>query len=130
MTDMTDMTDMTEMTDSSTGNPVIWPTLLYDDAPAAIEFLKEAFGFTEQLVVRNDDGTTIEHAQLRWPAGGGVMLGSAGRPDNPFSQRPTGAASLYVVTDDPDGLCERAMAHGATLVVTPSVVDGQAAGLC
>lgn len=105
---------MTNTTD--TPAPTIWPTLLYDDAPAAIEFLETAFGFTATLVVRNDDDpTVIEHSQLRWPAGGGVMLGSAGRDHNPFSQRPTGAGSVYVVTDDPDGLYERAMANGAEL---------------
>jgi uncharacterized glyoxalase superfamily protein PhnB len=101
---------------NSTPHPTIWPTLLYDDAPAAIEFLVDAFGFTEALVVKNEhDSQVIEHAQLRWPEGGGVMLGSASRQHNPFSQRPTGAGSVYVVTDDPDGLHRRAMARGATL---------------
>lgn len=101
---------------ATTTAPTIWPTLLYDDAPAAIEFLITAFGFTESLVVKNaEDQSVIEHCQLRWPEGGGVMLGSAGRDHNPFSQRPTGAGSVYVVTDDPDGVYERAIAGGATV---------------
>jgi uncharacterized glyoxalase superfamily protein PhnB len=44
------------------------------------------------------------------------MLGQAGRADSEFSQMPTGCASLYIVTDDPDGAHERATAAGAELV--------------
>ena len=39
------------------------PTLKYEDAPAAIEFLKSAFGFAEKMVVPGENGT-IAHAQL------------------------------------------------------------------
>lgn len=96
--------------------PTIWPTLLYADAPAAIDFLQNAFGFTTALVVPNDsDPSVIEHAQLRWPEGGGVMLGTSGREHNPFSARPTGAGSCYVVTDHPDEVHDRAVAAGAAI---------------
>jgi len=94
--------------------PVIWPTLLYNDARAALEFLEEAFGFTTTLVVPNpEDDAVIEHCQMSGPDGGGIMLGTANRPDNKFSQRPTGAASIYVVTKTPDELYDRAVAAGA-----------------
>ena len=43
------------------------------------------------------------------------MLGSADRPGNPFSTRPTGAAGVYVVTDHPDEIHDRALAAGAQL---------------
>lgn len=103
------------MTDNNTSNaPSIWPTFVYEDAPAAIEFLQNAFGFTVALVVPNDaDESIVEHAQLRWPEGGGVMLGSSGRPGNPFAQRPTGVGSAYVVTANPDAIHDRAIAAGA-----------------
>lgn len=92
----------------------IWPTINYVDAPAAIDFLQRAFGFTAQLVVPNEsDASIIEHAQLRGPEGGGVMLGSAGRPDNPFASRPTGSAGVYVVTSKPDHLYTQALEAGA-----------------
>lgn len=92
----------------------IWPTILYDDAPAALGFLTDALGFTVSLVVPNDnDESVVEHAQLRWPAGGGIMIGSSNRPGNQFSQRPTGAASVYIVTTDPDAVYDRAVAAGA-----------------
>ena len=98
----------------STRPKTIWPTLLYADAPAAIDFLEKAFGFETSLVVPNEsDSTIIEHAQLVWPEGGGIMLGSANREGNPFSMRPTGAGSAYVVTDHPDAVYDRAVAAGA-----------------
>ena len=70
----------------------------------------------ETLAVPGETDDVIVHAELRWPEGGGVMLGSADRPDSEFSQLPTGCASLYVVTDDPDAVYERAIAAGAKVV--------------
>ena len=94
----------------------IWPTLIYDDAPAAVDFLQTAFGFTLSIVVPNDsDPSVIEHAQLGWPEGGGVMLGSANRPDNPFSQHPTGGGAVYVVTEHPDAVYDSAVKAGAVV---------------
>lgn len=94
---------------------MVWPTLTYEDAPAAIEFLK-AVGFTAAIVVPNDeDPAVVEHCQLRWPEGGGVMLGTANRDGNEFSQRPIGCGAVYVVTADPDGAFDRAVAAGATV---------------
>jgi uncharacterized glyoxalase superfamily protein PhnB len=94
----------------------VWPSLVYRDARAAIRFLTGTFGFVEAIVVPADGDGPVEHAQLRWPEGGGVMLGTADRAHSVFSQRPTGSGSTYVVTDDPDRLYERAMASGAELV--------------
>src|SRR6185436_18535689 len=49
----------------------IYPALSYDDAPAAIEWLCRAFGFTKRLVVQNPDGT-VAHAELS--LGPGVIM--------------------------------------------------------
>lgn len=112
-----DSVNVDAMNDTQYPTMSMWPTLLYDDAVAAIEFLTEAFGFTRSIVVTSDtDDSVIEHAQLRWPEGGGIMLGSANRPDNAFSQRPTGHTSVYLVTPDPDAVYDRAIARGATIV--------------
>ena len=51
------------------------PSLLYHDAPAAIEWLCRAFGFEKRLVVPGSDGT-IAHAQLVF-GNGMIMLCSA-----------------------------------------------------
>jgi len=55
-------------------NATVIPCLRYRDAPAAIKWLCSTFGFEEQLVVPNPDGT-IAHAQLRF-GNGMIMLGS------------------------------------------------------
>jgi len=94
----------------------IWPCLNCRDARTMIRFLVEAFGFEERLLVPGSTGEQVAHAQLSWPEGGGVMLGSAGRDESPFSQHPTGASSVYVVTDRPDELFRRATGAGARLV--------------
>lgn len=56
----------------SKGN--IIPGMRYRDAPAAIEWLCRAFGFSRHLVVPDDDGG-IAHAQLVL-GNGMIMLGS------------------------------------------------------
>ena len=51
------------------------PCMRYRDAPAAIAWLCDTFGFETQLVVPNEDGG-IAHAQLAF-GNGMIMLGSA-----------------------------------------------------
>src|SRR4051812_40663774 len=63
-------------TDDTTPAPTVWACLSYDDAPAALRLLVDVFGFEERLVVRDTDGREVRHAELVWPFGGGVMLGS------------------------------------------------------
>jgi uncharacterized glyoxalase superfamily protein PhnB len=101
---------------SSAPGKTVWPGLVYEDAHAAIRFLAEAFGFERRLLVPGVEEGDVAHAELAWPEGGGVMLGSANRLDSIVSQRPTGLAATYVVTDEPDALFERALAAGAELV--------------
>ncbi len=71
------------------------------------------------------EGELVEHAELTWPLGGGVMLGSARRATEAAGAGPTrpGAFSAYVVTDDPDGLFKRAKAAGATITREPHDTD-------
>jgi uncharacterized glyoxalase superfamily protein PhnB len=95
----------------------IWPVVIYKDGRAAIRFLVDAFGFEESAVYADEkDEKVIVHAELRWPGGGGVMLGSTGGGEPPFSERPTGTASVYVVTDEPDALYERVKNAGGAIV--------------
>ena len=101
--------------------PTVWPTLRAHDARGLIRFLVEAFGF-EEVVVYGDQpdgsGDVVVHAELAWPAGGGIMLGSVrDDPGSPWRVEPGGTA-CYVVADDPDALHARAVAAGAE-VVTP-----------
>jgi uncharacterized glyoxalase superfamily protein PhnB len=110
------MDRMSEPTESNaTGMPpTVWPTLRARNARALITFLVEAFGFEATVVY--GDGDQVDHAQLSWPLGGGIMLGShRDDPDDPDAQQP-GQSWCYVVTDDADALCARARAAGAAII--------------
>lgn len=96
--------------------PSVWPVLSYRDARGAIDFLAKAFGFEERACYARDDPSIVVHAEMRWPLGGGVMFGTAGKDDSPFGRRAPGNDSVYVVCDDPDGLFARAVAAGAEVV--------------
>jgi uncharacterized glyoxalase superfamily protein PhnB len=93
--------------------PQVWPTLRARDARGLIRFLVGAFGFEETVVY--GDGDRVDHAQLSWPPGGGIMLGSAGGDGDQWPLQP-GSFGAYVVTDDPDALFARATAAGAEVL--------------
>jgi PhnB protein len=95
----------------------IWAGVSYRDALAGIRFLVDVFGFDDAVVVVADDGTTVVHSELRWPAGGIVQAGTYA-PDNEFMQAP-GAQSLYVITPDPHSVWERCQAAGVEVVRPP-----------
>ncbi|MGW0718830.1 DUF4440 domain-containing protein [Streptomyces sp. NPDC002778] len=102
---------------STTTTTTVWPCLTYRDAPAAIAFLTEVFGFRETAVhAREDAPSIVEHAELRWPLGGGVMLGTTAKDGSAWGRRVPGNDAVYVVCDDPDALFERAVAAGAEIV--------------
>jgi uncharacterized glyoxalase superfamily protein PhnB len=94
--------------------PQVWPTLRANDAYRLIQFLVDTFGFEQTAVY--GDGTVVHHAELGWPLGGGIMLGSVRDvADDPWAVVP-GSSACYVVTDDPDGLHARAVAAGAHVI--------------
>jgi uncharacterized glyoxalase superfamily protein PhnB len=107
------------MTDEITPEPQVWPTLRATDARGLIRFLVDAFGFSETVVY--GEGDRVDHAELAWPEGGGIMLGSVKTaPDEAASDEAgpmqPGTFSAYVVTAHPDELCARAKAAGAKVV--------------
>ena len=97
-------------------HPGLFPTIRCHDTKALIDFLVETFGFIEHFVVPEGEG--IIHAEMRWPGGGGVMLGDAvtGNDDHDRLDLPVGPTSVFAVTDDPDGLHDRAVGAGARIV--------------
>jgi uncharacterized glyoxalase superfamily protein PhnB len=105
------------------------PAMRYRDAPTAIEWLCQAFGFEKHLVVPGENGG-IAHAQLTF-GNGMIMLGSARddefgrwiRPPQEFGG--AGTQSAYVIVDDVDAHCARAKAAGADIV---SEVEDQSYG--
>jgi uncharacterized glyoxalase superfamily protein PhnB len=106
------------------------PALRYRNAPAAIDWLCDVFGFERHLVVPGSPGT-IAHAQL--VAGGGmIMLGSM--VDTPYGKllahpEETGGRvtnSVYLVVPDADAVYARARAKGAKIEM--EIVDQEYGG--
>lgn len=98
------------------------PAMRYEDAPAAIEWLCEAFGFARHLVVPGEKGEIL-HAQLTFGTGM-VMLGSASNEGEfgkyvkpPRATGGIGTQSPYVVVADADAHYRRAVAAGARIII-------------
>ncbi len=92
----------------------VWPSLAAHDTRALVDFYVAAFGFT--IAALYGDGDSVEHCELEWPLGGGIMLGDFKEgSDHPWALQP-GTFGVYVVTDNPDALHERAVAAGATVI--------------
>src|SRR5260370_9118807 len=91
----------------------IYPSLIYDDAPAAIDWLCRAFGFTKRLVVPGPDGTAM-HSELS--LGPGVIMVGSPKPDEGrVGPRGLSSASqaLCVQVDDPPRHFPRAKRPGS-----------------
>ena len=108
------------------------PCLRYKDAPAAIAFLCDAFGFERHAVYADDaDPSIIHHAQLTLD-GNMIMLGSAGnggeaaRLYNWKTPEEAGGITMCVcaVIADPDTHAERARAAGARITRGPCDNEG------
>ncbi len=92
----------------------IYPSLRYRDAPAAIDWLCNAFGFERRVVYEN--GGIVEHAELRYRESM-IMLGSERPTDETrgFGSH-VGQSWLYVVVKDPDAHHRRAKSAGAEVI--------------
>ena len=112
---------MTETPSAAAPPPQVWPVLRARDARALIRFLVDAFGFEEAVVY--GEGERVDHAELSWPPGGGVMLGSV--PEGAAAEGPPapGTFAAYVVTDETDALHARARAAGARITAEPHDTD-------
>ena len=75
---------MSELAKATTATIV--PTLRYQDAHAAIEWLERAFGFRRHFVVEDGEGG-VAHAQLTFGSGM-IMLSSAHDDEFGQMQRP------------------------------------------
>jgi uncharacterized glyoxalase superfamily protein PhnB len=102
--------------------------LRYRDAPAAISFLCEAFGFDRHLVVPGENNG-IAHAQLSF-GNGLIMLGSesnegayGGYVQAPRGEDGVNTAGLYVVVTDVDAHYRRAKKAGARILLEPADQD-------
>ncbi|GAA3128701.1 hypothetical protein GCM10017600_85220 [Streptosporangium carneum] len=69
------------------------------------------------------DGDRVDHAELSWPQGGGVMLGGVRDSEDDAWPLSPGTFGAYVVTDAPDEVFARAVAAGARPVREPYDTD-------
>jgi PhnB protein len=93
----------------------IWASVNYADAEAGIRFMTEVLGFEPVLVVPGEEPGVIAHSELRWPEGGTIQASSASR-GNVFTDRPTGAEAVYVITADPIAVHDRCVRAGAEII--------------
>jgi PhnB protein len=99
------------------GYPSVMPYLLYEDSEGALEFLVNAFGFTEKLRMTDDSGR-VSHAEVQM-SDGVIMFGTPpGDYKNP-AKLGGKTQSVYVYVDDVDAHYERARQTGAKIVREP-----------
>ena len=109
------------MTIAKNTRATVIPALRYREAPAAIEWLCDTFGFEKQLVVPDDQGG-IAHAQLSF-GNGMIMLGSVRKNESGnLMKQPNeiGGAETqtpYLIVEDADVIYEKAKAAGAEIVI-------------
>lgn len=91
---------------------LVIPVLHYPDLPAAVTWLREAFGFTERLRIAG------HRVQLDAGPSGGAVVAVQGDPAAAPADRT--AHSILVRIENADAHCERARRAGATIVRPPT----------
>jgi len=107
----------------------IIPCLSYNDAPAAIEWLCNTFGFKKHLIVPGDNNTIV-HSQLSLGDKLMIMVDSIQKDSAiadyinlPADNDGRVTQSAYVVVDDPDALYEQAKKMGAKILIEIKTED-------
>ena len=111
--------------------PAIIPCLRYEDAPQAILFLCDAFGFVPHAIYTDEeDQQLVHHAQLLL-ANNMVMLSSAqeGETQELYGWKTPQEAGgitqcVYVVVEDLDAHHDQARAVGADILTEPHDNEG------
>lgn len=104
----------------TTTTRILTPILVYDDIPAAHDFLVNTFGFEPGRVDRDNDGAVV-HGEIRI-AGETVWLHRVAPEHGLQAAGRLGAASgmLNVIVDDVDAHYERSVASGARINHAPA----------
>ena len=104
----------------SESRSTVIPALRYRNAPAAIDWFCQVFGFERKAVYEGPDGT-IGHAELTLN-GGMIMLGATREDEFARSYTPPGdlggaeTRGAYIVVADADAAHARAVAAGAEII--------------
>lgn len=98
--------------------PAITPALAFENAGAAIDFYKNAFGAVETMRLADKNGR-IGHAELTLGSGK-IMVADEFPPFNATPKRIGGTpVVLHLFVEDVDAFVARAAAAGATVVLPP-----------
>lgn len=95
--------------------PRLYPVMRFRDAPAMIDWLDKAFGFT--VHARYGEGDVIQHAELALGSAM-IMLGSSrcDRFGEIVGEPGPNGRSIYIAVDDADAAFTRAEAAGAEIL--------------
>jgi len=103
------------------------PSMRYDDAKTAMEWLCRVLGLNKHPVVPGEDGSIV-HAELTF-GNGMIMLGSTREDELGKYMKPPGAVggvctqSPYIVVENADAVHQRALDAGAVVVKEPADQD-------
>jgi len=89
------------------------PVLIYPDVRAAVAWLGDAFGFVERLQIGEDHRSQLNVGDSA------VIVGDV-RHDRRPPREGEATHSVMVRVDDAAAHCERARAHGATILMEPT----------
>ena len=105
--------EQSEITSPPRGIPQLMPLIPYDDISAAVEWLENAFGFSEVVEARTETPGGVVHAEVEFGSGRIMLGGPGGHGAHP--PRSTGHTSLMlcVYVSDVDSHYARAQAAGA-----------------
>ncbi len=100
--------------------PSLTPCPCYVDPKAALNWLEEAFGFEQSMVLLDAEGN-LAHSEMRF-GDGMIMVGQEWSDDHrsPLHTGRKNTQSVHVnLTADIDGHCERARKAGAVILQEP-----------
>ena len=105
-----------EQSSSKDFRTLVTATLSVRNGPLAISFYKEAFGAVELHRVDGPDGTVVAQLSV---AGAEFWVADESPEHLNFSPESLGGCSvrMLLIAEDPDAICTRAVAAGATQVV-------------
>jgi uncharacterized glyoxalase superfamily protein PhnB len=97
--------------------PILFACLFYRNAPAAINWLEQAFGFTTRYAMHGPDDTIV-HSELTY--GSCIVMVSTEKRDRGWVSAlgaPGVTMSLCLTVEDPDAHHARAVAAGAEVIL-------------
>jgi uncharacterized glyoxalase superfamily protein PhnB len=87
------------------------PLISFDDFEAGLRMMVDVFGFEERAVIRDEESGAVLHCEVVW---GETVVMPSERKDSVWSLGPT---SLFLSTDNPDELHDRAVTAGLEIVI-------------